>query len=323
MRSKRLINRRQLLAAGASLAFGGTAIAYLTRDTLRSPFCANSTAEEVTAGIDLTGKTALVTGCNSGIGYETMRVLALRGAHVLGTARTAEKGQEACANVEGRCTPMVLELTDFDSVVACANQVNAMDVSLDILVCNAGVLHREHREKNGIELHFLVNHLGHFLLTRRLLSSVMAAPNGRVVVLGSGAHVNAPDHGIYFDDLSGRSWSTSAYSHSKLANGLFAFELARRFEDTNATSNCVNPGNIVTNIFRHSDIPWDKNRKSVKSVAQGAATSCYVATSPKLEDVNGYYFFNCNPVEPSALKQNVELANRLWDVSDELVSEYL
>jgi NAD(P)-dependent dehydrogenase (short-subunit alcohol dehydrogenase family) len=318
-----LINRRKLLAGGAGLGIGFAAIAALMRNTFRSPFDETSTAEEVTAGIDLTGKTALVTGCNSGIGYETMRVLALRGAHVIGTARTVEKGQEACASIEGRCTPVVLELTDFDSVVGCANQVDAMDVPLDILICNAGVLYQEHREKNGLELHFLVNHLGHFLLTRRLLNRVLAAPQGRVVILGSQAHFSVPDQGIYFDDLSGRTWKTPAYAHSKLANGLFALELARRFEGTDATSNCVGPGKVVTNIFRNAEIPWDENGKNVKSIAQGAATTCYVATSPELAAFNGYYFRDCNPSEPSALMRDTELANRLWDVSEKLVSEYL
>ena len=288
----------------------------------RSRFGPTSTAEEVTAGVDLTGKTALVTGCNSGIGFETMRVLALRGVHVIGTARTAEKAERACASVEGRCTPLVLELSDFESVLACANQVIAMDIPLDILVCNAGVLYREHREKNGIEIHFLVNHLGHFLLTRRLLSRVVAAPEGRVIVVSSQAHQSAPDHGIYFNDLSGRSWTTSAYGHSKLANGLFSFELARRLEGTGATSNCLSPGRVVTNIFRHSEIPWDEDGENVKSVAQGAATSCYVATGPELTGVNGHYFYNCNPHEPSALMRDVELARRLWNVSEEMVSEY-
>ena len=317
-----MIDLRKLLAGSVGLALGATAIANLMRGAPRSPFGATSTAEEVTSNIDLTGKTALVIGCNSGIGYETMSVLALRGAHVLGTARTAEKGQQACASVEGRCTPVVLELTDFDSVVACANLVDAMDVSLDILICNAGVLHREHREKNGFELHFLVNHLGHFLLTRRLLNRVLAAPKGRVVVLGSQAHHSVPDHGIYFDDLSGRTWTTSAYDHSKLANGLFSLELAQRFKGIDATSNCVDSGMVVTNIFRHSEIPWDEEGENVKSIAQGAATTCYVATSPELAGVNGYYFSDCNPREPSTLMRDVELAKRLWDISEELVSDY-
>lgn len=326
--SKRLIDLRKLLVDGAhlvkdSIRLGRAGGGYLTCYSLRSPFDATSTAADVTTGIDLAGKTALVTGCNSGIGYETMRVLALRGAHVLGTARTMEKGQEACASVEGRCTPIVLDLSDFQSVVACGNQVVGMEASLDMLICNAGVLYPDYPRKNGLELHFLTNHLGHYLLTRRLLSIVLAAPQGRVVTLGSSAHGNVPDDGIYFDNLSGSGWLTPGYGHSKLANGLFSMELARRFEGTAATSNCVDPGSIVTNIFRHSDVPWNENSKGVKSLAQGAASTCYVAASPDLAGVSGRYFRNCNLDIPSKLMRNDRLAKKLWDVSEELVREYL
>jgi NAD(P)-dependent dehydrogenase (short-subunit alcohol dehydrogenase family) len=319
-----LINRRRFLRAGAGLALApyASAFAEYAGDVPRSPFGPTSTAEEVTAGIDLAGKTALVTGCNSGIGYETMRVLALRGAHVLGTARTLEKGQEACAGIGGRCTPLVLELTDFESVVACAKQVQALNAPLDMLICNAGLLFRDHREANGLELHFVVNHLGHFLLTHRLLDQVVAAPQGRVVVVGSKSHRNAPDHGIYFDDLSGRSWSTSAYGHSKLANGLFSIELARRLKGSRATSNCLHPGSVETNIFRHAERSSNPTRY-LKNLAEGAATTCYVATSPALARVSGYYFNDCNPEEPSALMQDLDMAKRLWGVSEELVRDYL
>ena len=224
------MNRRRFLKGSAGLALVpyAPAFAQYAQDVPPSPFGATSTAEEVTASIDLSGKTALVTGCNSGIGYETMRVLALRGAHVLGTARSLGKGSDACASVEGRCTPLVLELTDYDSIVACADQVQAMDVPLDILVCNAGVLFRELRQVRGLEMHFVVNHLGHFLLVTHLLDEVIAAPQGRVVVVTSNAHRGSPEHGIQFDDLSGRGWGSSGYGHSKLANGLFSLELARR-----------------------------------------------------------------------------------------------
>ncbi|MDH3546122.1 MAG: SDR family NAD(P)-dependent oxidoreductase [Gammaproteobacteria bacterium] len=318
------ISRRRFLGASAGLALTPylPAFAAYAEGVPRSTFGAKSTAEEVTAGIDLTGKTALVTGCNSGIGYETMRVLALRGAHVIGTARTMEKGRDACASVEGRCTPLVLELTDFDSVVACANQVQAMDVPLDILVPNAGILFREHRQVGDLEMHFVVNHLGHFLLVHRLLDQVIAAPQGRVVVVGSRSHHNAPADGIRFDDLSGRSWDFSAYGHSKLANGLFSLELARRFEGTDATSNSLHPGSVATNIFRTATRSSNPGRV-LKDLAEGAATTCYVATSPALANVSGYYFVDCNPEEPSSAMQDVEMAKKLWDVSEELVSEYL
>jgi NAD(P)-dependent dehydrogenase (short-subunit alcohol dehydrogenase family) len=317
------INRRRFLRGSASFAVAPylAACAEYARDVPRSEFGATATAEAVTADIDLTGKTALVTGCNSGIGYETMRVLALRGAHVLGTARSMKKGRDACNSVEGRCTPVVLELTDFDSVVDCANQVQSTDAPLDILVCNAGVLFSERRQVGGLELHFVVNHLGHFILVNQLLDKIIAAPQGRVVVVSSDSHRNGPDSGINFDDLSGQSWTASAYGHSKLANGLFSMELARRLESTNATSNSLHPGRVKTNIFRNVERPF--SGRQLKNPAQGAATSCYLATNPALTDVSGYYFVDCNPEEPSPLMQDEKMAKRLWEVSQELVRDHL
>jgi len=316
------ISRRDFLVVSAGLAVAPAhAIADYAVDVPRSQFGMTSTAEAVTAGIDLTGKTAIVTGCNSGVGYETMRVLALRGAHVIGTARSIEKGRDACATFEGRCTPVVLELTDFDSVVACAEEVRALDAPIDILVCNAGVLFREHRKVGDLEMHFVINHLGHFLFVHRLLDRVVAAPEGRIVIVGSKSHRRATD-GIYFDDLSGKSWTTAAYSHSKLANGLHSLELARRLEGTHATSNCVHPGSVATNIFRSAERRPNPDRY-LKNLAEGAATQCYVAAHPALSGVNGYYFVDCNPLEPSVGMQDACAARRLWDVSEQLVAEYL
>ena len=214
---------------------------------------------------------------------ETMRVLALRGAHVIGTARTPERGREACASVQGKATPVVLELSDFDSVVACAEAIRALDTPIDGLVCNAGVLLTELEQVRGLEMQFVVNHLGHFLLVNRLLDRVTAAPQGRVVVVGSMAHAQVPAGGIQFDNLSGQGWERQAYGHSKLANGLFSFE----------------------------------------SPAQGAATSCYLASNPSLAKVTGLYFVDCNPAEPSALQKDPALAVRLWQVSEELTRPYL
>ena len=299
-------------------------------DAPLSPFDEDSTAEEVTDGLDLTGKTALVTGVNTGIGYETMRVLALRGAHVLGTARTAEKGQIACASVVGRATPLVLELSDFDSVAACADAAQAQAGSIDILVCNAGVLLNEPQQVRGLEMHFVVNHLGHFILVNRLLEAVRAAPEGRVVVVSSRAHQSAPADGIQFDNLAGEGdFDRQAfYGHSKLANGLFSHELARRLEGSNATSNSLHPGVVVTNIARNLPA-WQEaifrfaGSVFMKSVEEGAATSCYVATSPDLAGVSGCYFSDCNPVTPSANMRDDAMAERLWSVSEELTRPYL
>jgi NAD(P)-dependent dehydrogenase (short-subunit alcohol dehydrogenase family) len=248
-------------------------------------------------------------------------VLAMRGAHVLGTARSVQKGEDACNSVAGRCTPLVLELTDFDSVVACANQVKAMEVPLDIVVCNAGILFRDDRQVRDLEMHFVVNHLGHFILVNNLLDEIIAAPQGRVVVVSSNAHRGAPADGIRFDDLSGRSWTSSAYSHSKLANGLFSLELARRLEGTDATSNSLHPGVVDTKMLRSTGL--NLSQFQIKTPEQGAATTCYLATSPALVGVTGYYFADCNPEEPSTVMQNVGMAKRLWDISEELVRDFL
>jgi NAD(P)-dependent dehydrogenase (short-subunit alcohol dehydrogenase family) len=288
--------------------------------TPSSAFGALSTAEEVTAGLDLTGMTAVVTGCNSGIGYETMRVLALRGAHVIGTARTVEKGRQACDSVKGKATPVVMELTDFDSIVACAGEIQSMNVSIDMLILNAGIVLGELQQVNGIEKQFVVNHLGHFILTNRMLDRVKAARQGRVVVVGSGSHRNAPEGGIQFDKLSGEGWSDRGYAHSKLANGLFSLELAKRLEGTHATSNCVSPGPVRTNIRRYVS---SSTPDSAKSPAQGAATTCYVATSRALANVSGEYFADCNPVQQSAYQSDPAMAAKLWEVSAGLTRKYL
>ena len=291
-------------------------------------FGANSTAEEVTNGIDLSGKTAVVTGANSGLGYETMRVLALRGAHVIGTGRTAEKAENACASVEGNATPVVLELTDLESVAACSAQIRAMGTPIDMLICNAGIMALPELEQvNGVEKQFFVNHLGHFAFTTALTDRVQAAEQGRVVMVSSMGHRWAPESGIEFDNLSGEEEydPNKMYGQSKLANGLFAFELARRFEGTQATANVVHPGIIMTNLARHFP-KWQQvagrliGWTFMKSMEAGAATTCYVATNPDLADVSGYYFSDCNPEVPTQQMQDPALAARLWDVSEELTN---
>jgi NAD(P)-dependent dehydrogenase (short-subunit alcohol dehydrogenase family) len=320
------LNRRRFIEGGTLLALSryyvGNAFA---QEVPRSHFGANATAEEVTAGLDLHGKTVVVTGCNSGIGLETMRVLALRGAHVIGTARTIERGREACASVQGNATPVVLELSDFDSVVACAKEIRALGMPIDALVCNAGMLlMNELQQVRGLEIQFVVNHLGHFILTNRLLDRVTAAPQGRVVVVGSVAHRQAPPGGIQFDNLAGKGWERQAYGHSKLANGLFSLELAKRLAGTNATSNSLHPGVVRTNIMRNMNFGRPGGGGGFgEPPSQGAATSCYLATSPALARVTGQYFADCNPAEQSEYQKDPAMAARLWKVSEDLTRPYL
>ena len=305
-----MIDRRRLLAAALA---AGTLRA--SAETPRSKFDAESTAEEVTAGLDFSGMTAVVTGCNSGIGFETLRVLALRGAHVIGTARTREKGLDACKKVKGRATAVVLELTDFASVIACAERIRALTPRIDMLILNAGIVLNRLEQVYGLEKQFVVNHLGHFLLTNRVLDLVKVARQGRVVTVGSGNHRDAPPGGIQFDSLSGEGWAGRGYHHSKLANGLFSLELARLLQGTRATSNCLTPGSVRTHILRN--IPGS-TASQTKSPAQGAATQCYVATNPRLAKVSGEYFKDCNPALQSADQRNAEMAARLWQVSTQL-----
>ncbi|MGD9598506.1 MAG: SDR family NAD(P)-dependent oxidoreductase [Steroidobacteraceae bacterium] len=337
------MNRRKALALAGAVAVAGAAALVTKRvrggkgprrpaGVPVGPFGAESTAEQVTAGLDLDGRVALVTGVTSGLGAETLRVLTMRGAHVLGTGRTLDKAAAACAAAGNRATPLALELTDFGSVVACAEAVRRQGAAIDMLVCNAGIMALPKLEQvDGLEKHFVTNHLGHFLLVNRLLDRVVAAAGGRVVVLSSRGYLWAPPGGIEFDNLSGERGeydANRAYGQSKLANGLFSLELARRLAGTNATSNSVHPGIIRTRLGRHFP-GWKKSLGKLigwtfmKSIPAGAATQCYVATSPRLAGVSGRYFANCNPEVPGGHMEDVALAAKLWSVSEELTRPWL
>jgi NAD(P)-dependent dehydrogenase (short-subunit alcohol dehydrogenase family) len=298
-----------------------------------SSFGADSTAEEVTAGIDLTGRTALVTGATSGLGLETLRVLSMRGAHVIVTGRTLEKAREACATVAGKTTPVALELERWDSVAAAAEQVRALGTPIDMLICNAGIMALPKLEQvYGLEKQFVVNHLGHFILVNRLLDQVRAAPQGRIVAVSSLGYRWAPAAGIEFDNLSGeRDYQPNKmYGQSKLANMLMVLGLTERLAGTPTTANAVHPGVINTNLGRHFEA-WKRVAASLigwtfmKSVEAGAATTCYVATAPALAQTTGHYFEDCNPVVPEAGKHMDDraLAAQLWTRSEELTREYL
>ena len=299
----------------------------------RSPFDEDSTAEQVTEGIDLQQKIAVVTGCTSGIGFETMRVLAKRGAYVIGTSRSLERATDACKRVIGKTTPLELDLADFQSVVNCAEAIRSLNMPIDILVLNAGYRGggNERVLVNGIEKHFLVNHLGHFLLFNRLADRLYYAWQGRVVVVASrAAYRTVPDSGIQFDDLEMSSnYSDSlAYGRSKLANVLFSLELGKLLRGTRITSNSLHPGVINTEIDRNVSPLLQFGfgvlaAVSGKNVEQGAATSCFVATSPSLGSTSGRYFEDCNAVEvPETHMQDMAMADRLWLLSEELTKPY-
>ena len=285
-----------------------------------------TTAEAATAGCDLAGKTMLVTGCNSGIGLETVRVLALRGARVVATARTVEKARDACAGLQGDFLPLACELSEPASVRACVAAVKSGAAPLDAIVCNAGVMAiPTPQQKFGWELHLFTNHIGHFILVTGLLDRL--APAGRVVVVGSNAHRRAPAGGIDFDNLSGERGyhPMKAYGVSKLANILFTRELARRLGSGPQTANTLHPGVIATNIVRTLPAPAKLAFQvlaplALKTPAEGAATQSYLAASPAVAKVTGAYYADCNPAETLPIGRDMALAARLWEESEALVT---
>ncbi|PON76154.1 Short-chain dehydrogenase/reductase [Trema orientale] len=297
-----------------------------------------STAELVTQGIDASNLTAIVTGGASGIGLETSRVLALRGAHVIIAARNtdaANKAKDVILNDIGnaRIHVLKLDLSSTKSVRAFVDSFNALHLPLNLLINNAGVMFCPFQlSEDGIEMQFATNHLGHFLLTNLLLDKMKdtarkTGVEGRIVNLSSIAHLHAYEEGIQFDKINDQSSYSDkrAYGQSKLANILHANELSRRLQEegANLTMNSVHPGLIMTPLMRHSALLMKTLKIFTcllwKNVAQGAATTCYVALDPRLKGVSGKYFLDCNETMPSSYARDQKLARKLWDFSNKLV----
>ncbi len=288
-----------------------------------------STAEEVTENLSLAGQNILITGCNSGLGLEAMRVLAMRGAHVIGTARTAEKATEAGKKVTGTVTGVACELSDPKSVQACVETVKKLGLKLNAIICNAGVMALPKLEQAfGYEMQFFTNHIGHFILVTGLIDTL--TDDGRVVMLSSDAHKMAPKEGIQFDNLSGEksygAWS--AYGQSKLANMLFAKELSRRFNGTRRSAVAVHPGVIATNLMRNQNPIGGIVMRMVsplvlKSVAQGAATEVFAAVSPAAAKMTGEYLSDSNVAKPRSDANDPALAQKLWVESESIVRKVL
>jgi NAD(P)-dependent dehydrogenase (short-subunit alcohol dehydrogenase family) len=308
----------------------------MSNNRISTPFGAQSTAAEVVAGIDLTGKRAIVTGGASGIGLETARALASANAEVTLAVRDLDAGRRVAEDIgAGTGTKQVLvaplDLADQASVAAFAAGWTG---PLHILVDNAGIMATpELRTPQGWEMQFATNHLGHFALTTGLHDALAAAGNARVVVVSSVGHVNGA---VDFDDIhfERRPYDPwTAYGQSKTANVLFAVEAGKRWAADGITVNALNPGRIPdTNLSRHigdvrnapASFEPDSTVVSWKTVEQGAATSVLLATSPLLDGVGGRYFEDCNEAGPhqpgvrrgvAAYALDPEKAARLWQVS--------
>ena len=271
-----------------------------------------STAEEISKNSKLSGKTVLITGCNSGIGFETMRVLSMRGARIIGLARTLEKAEKACASVCRDFLAIGCEMSDFESI---QKAIEKIDEPIDIIIGNAGVMWiQEKTTYYGVEAHLFINHIAHFAIINGLMCKLK--DKGKVIVLSSAIHSFVKGKGLNFDDLSWeRKYSPwTAYAHSKLANILFVKELAKRLK-LGQTTNAVHPGIIDSELWRNS--PEDKKKYTLKSVEIGAATSVYLAIDEG--DITGQYFTKCKLAKTSALAQDEQMAQRLWEVSSEVI----
>ncbi len=294
------------------------------------PFGAGSTADQVIAGIDLTGKRIVVTGCNSGMGFETMNALAANGARVLGLARSLEAARDACAKAGPTCTPIACDLADLESVAAAAETIRALQLPIDAIVANAGIANLPFLQtRYGVELQFLVNHLGHFHLVNELLS-VVRNGSGRIVIVSSSASkTGAPAEGIMFDNLDGRRLYRPAlfYSQSKLANALHAKELSRRLSGRGIAVNSLHPGATRgTNLNRHLKLPLRLAGAAAqwffRSAARGAATQTLLAASPRVAGITGEYWSNCQIAARNPWLEDAELARQLWEASEALIAAH-
>ncbi|XP_058763508.1 short-chain dehydrogenase TIC 32, chloroplastic-like [Vicia villosa] len=306
-----------------------------------SGFSLSSTAEEVTHGIDGTGLTAIITGTTNGIGTETARVLALRGVHVIMGVRNLIAGKNIKEEIlkeipTAKVDVMELDLSSMASVRRFASDFSSSDLPLNILINNAGICAPVFTlSKDDIELQFATNHLGHFLLTNLLLdtmkkTSYESNKEGRIVNVSSDGHNYTYPEEIIFDKINDESsydrWK--AYGQSKLANILHVNELARHLKEdgANITANSLHPGAIFTNIVSPEvgqTIPKGLlnvlGEFVIKSVQQGAATTCYVALNPKVKGISGKYFSDNNMVEPSSQGKDTDLAKKLWNFSMKLI----
>lgn len=293
-----------------------------------NPFGSRSTADQVLAGVDLSGKRIVVTGCNSGIGFETMNALAANGAHVIGLARNLADATFACDRVGLACTPVACDLSDLESIGAAVEAIRALSLPVDSIVANAGIANLPTLQtRNGIELQFLVNHVGHFALVNQLLDLVRDR-TGRIVIVSSDASIKqAPREGIMFDNLDGsRSYRPFAfYGQSKLAAAIYAKELSRRLAPRGIAVNSAHPGATKgTRLNQHVRGPLalllSAARVFMRNARRGAATQALLAASPRVAGITGEYWADCQIAAGNRLLADHDLARRLWDVSEGIVA---
>ncbi|KAI5611728.1 retinol dehydrogenase 11 [Silurus asotus] len=308
------------------VVLGSGVVAFILR--LMSPRIRKYAAGSVcvsTARLD--GKTALITGANTGIGKETALDLAARGARVILACRDVEKGEEAAAEIRTRVGGAQVEVRELDladtySIRAFAQKFLREVSHLHILINNAGVMMCPYmKTADGFEMHLGVNHLGHFLLTFLLIGVLKRSAPSRIIVVSSLAHYFG---WIRFHDLHSQGSYNSglAYCQSKLANVLFTRELARKLTGLNVTVNSVHPGTVMSDLVRHStlmSLGFALFSMFLKTPREGAQTSIYCTVAEELHSITGKHFSDCAPASVAPQGRCDETSRRLWEVSCELL----
>lgn len=317
----------------------------------------HTTAEEVSEGVDLTGKVALVTGANSGLGFETARVFALRGAHVIAVARTVAKAEKAIAQLreelpagEYTFTPLACDLGSLGSVAQAVADFKSLHLPLHYLMANAGIMEVPERtlSADGYEMHFAVNHLGHFHLVTALNSVLVASSPSRVVITSSLAHEDSPNPR---DTLNSDYMQLEpepkpyvpwhSYADSKVANIVFAKEHNERYKTQGVLTYSLHPGIIETNLVRQGvalstwmtwlpKMPYWMGLEFGRTIPQGAATQVYAALAAPDSEA-GQYLDQCNVQEfghtyqpkDAGILDDAALRAKFWATSEKLVQQAL
>lgn len=276
----------------------------------------------------LLNKIAVVTGANSGMGMATTKALLNEGATVIMLCRDEKRGTEAYQKMiqdgNSRTYLILCDLGDYDSIRAFAREVKERFGRLDILVNNAGFISLDRQEtKEGLERQFGINHIGHFLLTTELID--IMPPGARIVNVASGAHKTGK---IHFDDINLHKGFNvvKAYSQSKLANVLFTRELSRRVASRDITVNCCHPGAVATNMGINRETGFGKTitgllKPFFLTPEQGARTAVFLATDESVKDITGEYFYKCKIAKSSKRSKDMELAKKLYELSEDLVRQ--
>ena len=289
------------------------------------PFGARSTADQVLAGVDLTRKRMVVTGCHSGIGLETMKALVANGAHVFGLARTLYDARRACSEAATSSTPIACDVTDFDSIDFAADSIGKLPGPLDAIIINA-----EHgnlpvpKRRYGIELQSVVEYIGHFALVSRLVDR-MRSNGGRIVMVCGDVRSNlAPADRVMRNDPGYRRCYEPLLSYGRAAKAIYARELSRRLAARGVAVNSLDSG-TETGPGPDEHRGWTRRlvrqvaRLFEKSAAQRAATAALLAASPHVAGISGENWSNCRITPTDPLLTDEMRAKRLWDISEQIV----